>query len=155
MLSLTKKSGYALIAACHLARADRPVVSAREIAESHGVPLPLLMNVLKKLSQAGHVRSIRGARGGYSLAVPAAQLSLAAVIEAVEGPVRLVACAPGPPGPRRGCRRSSRCSVRLPVHKVHERLLKFLVGVTVADLAFDEDYRDNTRSAGSRKAIVQ
>ena len=155
MLSLTKKSEYALIAVCHLARADQPVISAREIAAEHGVPLPLLMNVLKKLCQAGHVRSMRGARGGYKLAVRPERLSLAAMIEAVEGPVRLVACVPSPPGPRRGCRRVSRCSVRLPMHKVHKRLIEFLAGVSVADLAYDEDYRDNQRPAGSRKAIVQ
>ena len=54
MLALTKKTEYALIALCHLAHAGaEEVVSARDIAVRHGVPLPLLMNVLKCLNQKG------------------------------------------------------------------------------------------------------
>ena len=150
MLSLTKKSEYALIAICHLARVGDRIVSAREIAEQHEVPLPLLMNVLKKLGQTGHVRSVRGARGGYTLALPPGELSLATLIEAVEGPVRLVNCVPGPGGPRRACVRTNVCSIRWPVHKVHDRLLRFLGGISVADVAFDGDYREvkNSREVG-------
>ena len=53
MLTLTKKTEYALIAACHLANVGQEVVSARDMAETYGVRLPLLMNVLKKLNHAG------------------------------------------------------------------------------------------------------
>ncbi len=67
MLTLTRKTEYGLIAMCHLARIGRKVVSARDIAEEHNVPLALLMNVLKKLNRAGLVNSVRGARGGYVL----------------------------------------------------------------------------------------
>ncbi len=139
MLSLTKKSEYALIAICHLARVGERVVSAREIAELHEVPLPLLMNVLKQLNQAGYVSSVRGARGGYTLSVPPASLTLSAVLRAVEGPVRLVNCAPIGVGAR-VCERASVCSIRSPVHKLHNQLLRFLDEVTVADIAFDEAY---------------
>ena len=154
MLSLTKKSEYALVAVCHFARVGQRVTSAREIAEQHGVPLPLLMNVLKKLSRAGQVRSVRGARGGYHLAVAPEQLTLSAVIEAVEGPVRLVSCIRVSPGDR-GCKRFAYCSIRRPVHKVHQQLVKFLGGVTVADLAFDEEYFEAKRPAGLKKAVAQ
>ena len=82
MLSLTKKTEYALIACCYLARVNRGVVSARDIAQQHSVRVPLLMNVLKVLNQRGLLKSARGARGGYTLAVPADELSLARVIEA-------------------------------------------------------------------------
>jgi Rrf2 family protein len=142
MLSLTKKCEYALVAICHLARVEQRVVSAREIAELHEVPLPLLMNVLKQLNQAGQVRSVRGARGGYALAVAPNELTLAQVIHAVEGPVRLVNCAPGAGGRQRGCERLAFCSIRHPIHKVHHELLKFLGSVTVADIAFDDEYRE-------------
>ena len=155
MLALTKKSEYALVAVCHMARVGQRVVSAREIAEQHEVPLPLLMNVLKKLNRGRVVRSVRGARGGYSLAVPPARLNLATVIEAVEGPVRLVNCVPGPEGTRRGCSRTDICSIRWPVRKVHERLLEFLTGITVADLAFDDKYRDVVRSREVGRAMAR
>lgn len=153
MLALTKKSEYALVALCHMARLGQRVVSAREIAEQHDVPLPLLMNVLKKLNQAGHVSSVRGARGGYSLSVSPSTLSLASLIEAVEGPVRLVDCIPGPGGTRRRCARIDICALRRPVRKIHDRLMEFLLSVTVADVAFDVDYDD--RRGVREKAIAQ
>jgi Rrf2 family protein len=140
MLSLTKKSEYALVAVCHMARVGQRVISAREIADEHAVPLPLLMNVLKKLNQTGLVQSVRGAHGGYCLAVAADQITLAGIIEAVEGPVRLVNCVPDSRPRKRACVRTARCSLRRPVHKLHVRLVEFLSSVTVHDLAFDEDY---------------
>ena len=147
MLSLTKKSEYALVAICHLARVRDRVVSAREIAQLHEVPLPLLMNVLKQLNQAGYVHSSRGARGGYTLAVSAKGLRLADVLRAVEGPVRLVNCAPVGVDART-CKRAGVCSIRSPIHKLHRQLLRFLEDVTVSDLAFDEAYYE--RPSGER-----
>ena len=152
MLSLTRKSEYALVAICYLARANKQVVSAREIAEQRAVPLPLLMNVLKKLNQAGQVRSLRGARGGYILALSPEELNLAEVIEAVDGPVRLVKCVPGPPELRRKCERVGLCTLRQPLHKVHYRLIQVLAGVTVADLAFDGPDSQTGRRRGVAKA---
>lgn len=137
MLTLTRKTEYALIAVCHLARVGDQVVSARDIAEEHGVPLPLLMNVLKRLNRTGHVNSTRGAKGGYLLAMPPEALTLAGLIEAVEGPVHLVRCTNHEPNARR-CTLTGACPIRRSVHKVHDQLHRFLDGVTIADLAFDE-----------------
>ncbi len=137
MLALTKRTEYALIAICHLARVGRKqVVSAREIHEAHGVPLPLLMGVLKKLGHAGLLESVRGARGGYMLALAPEQLSLAAVIEAVEGPVQLVRCADLNKQNRR-CALTKQCPIQRSVHRVHHQLRDFMSRVKIADLAFD------------------
>ena len=66
MISLTKKTGYGLIALAHLATLpDEKVCSAREIAGRYDMPLSLLMNVLKELASAGYVDSVRGSHGGY------------------------------------------------------------------------------------------
>lgn len=137
MLTLTRKTEYALIAVCHLARVGEKVVSARDIAEKHAVPLPLLMNVLKKLNRTGHVRSVRGAHGGYVLGVRPEEFTLADLIGAVEGPVHLTRCTNTAKGAR-PCMRTGICFIRHPVAKVHEHLNEFLAGVTVADIAFDE-----------------
>lgn len=137
MLTLTRKTEYALIAVCHLARVDGKVVSARDIAEEHTVPLPLLMNVLKKLNRTGHVRSVRGAHGGYVLGVKPEQFTLADLIAAVEGPVHLVRCT-NPAQNARPCTRTGICFIRRPIGKIHEHLSQFLAGITVADIAFDE-----------------
>jgi Rrf2 family protein len=136
MLTLTRKTEYAMIAVCHLAHAGHKVVSARDIAEAHGVPLPLLMNVLKRLNRTGHVHSVRGAKGGYVLAVPPEQFTLDGLIEAVEGPVHLVRCT-NPAKNARRCTLTRPCPLRASVRKVHDRLRDFLGAVTIADLAFD------------------
>lgn len=137
MLTLTRKTEYALIAVCHLARVGDKTVSARDIADEHGVPLPLLMNVLKRLNRTGHVHSTRGARGGYLLAVRPEEFSLRGLIAAVEGPVYLVRCA-NPDKNGRRCTLPRACSIQRSVHKVDDQLRKFLEGVTIADIAFDE-----------------
>ena len=137
MLTLTRKTEYGLIAVCHLAQVGDKVVSARDIAGEHNVPLPLLMNVLKRLNRTGYVRSVRGAHGGYVLAVAPEQFSLADLIEAVEGPVHLVRCVNSSKGARK-CDLSGECFIRHSVVKVHDRLRKFFGAVTIADLALSE-----------------
>lgn len=138
-MGLTRKTEYALIAACYLAREPARVVSAREIAARFGVPPALLMNVLKSLQQAGVVKSERGARGGYELAMPAAAVSLATLVQAIEGPARLVRCA-APEDENAGCDFICHCPVRQPMIRLHERFADFLRGVTVADIAFDDGF---------------
>lgn len=138
MLTLTRKTEYALIAACHLAREGGRTISAREIALRHKVSLPLLMNVMKALHQGGILRSVRGARGGYALARDPRSLTLAELIQSIEGPVRLVRCA----GENESvdCELRDCCSLRGPLLRVHENFQKFLAALTVAALAFDEAY---------------
>jgi Rrf2 family iron-sulfur cluster assembly transcriptional regulator len=137
MLSLTKKTEYALIAICHLARVGREkIVSARDIHEAHGVPLPLLMNVLKRLNHAGYVNSTRGAHGGYVLAVPPTRLTMTQLIEAVEGPVQFVRCVDLNKQNRK-CALTKSCPIQGAVHRVHRRLRDFLTDVTIAEIAFD------------------
>lgn len=139
MLALTRRTEYALMALCHLAHRQGQWISARDIADDQGAQLPLLMNVMKTLSQAGFVSSARGSRGGYRLQVLPAAISLSAVIRAVEGPVRLVRCADrhlrGDTDPR--CEMESNCRIKGAVGRVHERFRQFLESVTVADLALE------------------
>jgi Rrf2 family protein len=153
MLTLTKKTEYALIAACHLANAGLAVISARDIADAYGIRLPLLMNVLKKLNQHGVLRSVRGARGGYALATDPKQISLSRLIEAVEGPPRLVKCAlPQPDDPT--CELAGGCPVSGPMAKVNRVFGGFLKGVTIADVAFDERYAGR-KSTDSRRVAAR
>jgi Rrf2 family protein len=92
MLTLTRKTDYALIALTHLSQNRETCTSAREIATLYGLPLPLLMNVLKLLGQQGLAKSVRGPKGGYQLALPASEITLHDIILAVEGPIQLVQC---------------------------------------------------------------
>ncbi len=139
MLTLTRKTDYALIALTHLAHDGQNCCSAREIAKRYGLPLPLLMNLLKLLAQKGLTRSARGPRGGYTLAIPAGQISLDDIIRAVEGPIHLVQCIEhrhdDAEHGHSECELVACCPVRSPVHRIHDRLVEFLKGVTLADIA--------------------
>ena len=141
MLALTKKTDYALIALSHLARTDGGPVSARQIGEQYSMPLPLLMNVLKRLSRSGLVKSVRGAKGGYRLAVAADELTLATLIEAMEGPIGLVQCALERPlrNGRAACRVGENCPIQQPARKVHTKLQAFLQQVTLADMLEEDE----------------
>lgn len=94
-MRISAKADYAVRAAVELAAADddKPV-KAERIATSQGIPLNFLENILGELRHAGIVRSQRGAEGGFRLAKPADQLTIADVIRAVEGPLASVRGAP-------------------------------------------------------------
>jgi Rrf2 family protein len=137
MLALTKKTGYGLIAMTHLANAKVGLCSAREIAELYGVPASLLMNVLKELAAAGYVESVRGARGGYRLARSPESVSVADVVSALEGPVRMAECQTAAHGQddECTCQVMASCPIADPVHRVQRRLHDFLKKVTLAEIA--------------------
>jgi len=72
-----------------------------------GLPVPTVQKLVSKLSAAGLLRSVRGAGGGLQLARPAAAISVADIVEAVEGPIALTACVEG-----QDCTIGHDCSVR-------------------------------------------
>ncbi len=87
-MRITAKADYAVRAAVELAASGGSgPVKAEQISEAQGIPLNFLENILAELRRAGIVESRRGAAGGYLLARPAAEVSLADVIRAVEGPL--------------------------------------------------------------------
>ena len=84
---VSAKADYALRAAIELAAAGDGPVKGERIAQAQEIPLKFLENILVELRHAGIVRSQRGVEGGYWLARPAEEVSLAEVIRAVEGPI--------------------------------------------------------------------
>ena len=89
-MRVSAKVDYALRAAAELAAADEAPMKGERIATAQGIPPKFLENILIELRHAGLVRSQRGAEGGYWLAKPAEEISLADVIRAVEGPIASV-----------------------------------------------------------------
>ena len=136
MLNMTKKTGYGLIAMTHLASlGDGELACARKISEQFGLPTSLMMNVLKQLSAAGFVESVRGARGGYRLAKCPEDISLADLVEALEGPVRLAECVAGLlDNENEICQLMDRCPIADPVHRVQRKLSEFLRDLTLDEL---------------------
>ena len=95
-MRISAKADYAVRAAVELAAAtDEKPVKAERIATAQGIPLNFLENILGELRHAGIVRSHRGAEGGFRLAKPATELTVADIIRAVEGP--LASVRGGPP----------------------------------------------------------
>jgi Rrf2 family protein len=87
-MRISAKADYALRASVELAVAQPgPPMKAEAIARAQGIPVKFLLNILSELKHARLVQSHRGAEGGYSLARPAAEVTLADVIRAVEGPL--------------------------------------------------------------------
>ena len=135
MLRLSKKADYALIAMKHLAlRGDTGSSSAREIAELYAIPIELMAKVLQRLVRTGLLTSQQGTRGGYALSRPSGTITVADVIQAIDGPVTVTACSTDDDGQ---CEQFAKCNVRDPLWKVKQRILSALGECTVADLAAD------------------
>jgi Rrf2 family protein len=118
----------------HLAlRGDCGSSSAREIAEQYDIPIELLAKVLQRLVRAGLLASHQGTRGGYQLARGATTISIADVIQAIDGPVTVTACSTD----EGACEQFSKCNVRDPLWRVRERILAALGECTIAELATD------------------
>lgn len=144
MFALTKKTDYAIIALSEMARRPGEIVNAREIARRFSVPAALLIKVLKMLAQGELVRSIRGAKGGYTLALPAQTITLASIISTIEGPPRFVQCAVDPEPGESPCELAKGCPVHRPMRRIHDRMTELLNQVTLAELAFDTEGMEAT-----------
>ena len=118
----------------HLAaNAARDAVSARELAETYGIPPELLAKVLQKLVRARLLDSQQGIRGGYGLARAAALMSVAEVIQAVDGPLTVTACSEDD----HSCDQYAKCNIRDPLWRIKDRIVSALSATSVADLAAD------------------
>jgi Rrf2 family protein len=134
MLKLTKKADYGLIALRHLAlsRPNRSA-SAKEIADTYGIPLPLLSKVLQKLARAGLLTAVYGTNGGYKLARDPEKISALEAIRTIDGPIILTSCF----SKSGGCGQSGRCSVREPLRRIHEGILELLESITILEMSED------------------
>jgi Rrf2 family protein len=89
-MRISAKVDYAVRAAIELAAAGGEPIKGEVIADAQGIPLKFLENILGELKHTGIVASRRGAQGGYWLAKPADEVSLADIVRAVEGPLASV-----------------------------------------------------------------
>ena len=132
MLRLSKKADYALIAMTHLTLKPGSS-SAREIAEQFDIPIELMAKVLQRLTRRGLLASQQGTRGGYQLARAAAGITVADVIQAIDGPVTVTACSVHADR----CGQFDKCNVRDPLRKIREIIVSALKTTTVSELARD------------------
>jgi FeS assembly SUF system regulator len=133
MLRMTKLADYGIVLMTHFASA-RPgrVFTARDLAGGGHVPLPTASKILKALSHAGLLVSHRGAGGGFALARPAAEVTVAEIISALEGPIALTECIGEPAGT---CDIERLCPTRTNWERINGVVREALEGLTLADMA--------------------
>ena len=107
-------------------------VSAAQLALETGLPVPTVQKLVSKLTAAGLLRSARGIGGGLKLARPAAAITLADIIEAVEGPIALTPCVDSG---RHVCGLEGACAVRPHWGVVNAAMRGALAGVPLTQLA--------------------
>lgn len=132
MLRISKLTDYATIMLASMAQAPQQVWTSSEIAAAVGLELPTVSKILKSLVRAGMLRSQRGPRGGYQLAQQPEAMTIADVIDAIEGyPMGMTECS----SILGLCARESSCSVRTNWQWISREIRRNLERVTLADLA--------------------
>jgi len=136
MIKLSKRVEYALLSIQVMAKNPDAVVSAKDIADRFNISFTLLAKVLQQLVHAGVVRSFAGMRGGYMLAKQAELVSIADVIEAIEGSANgLVECQDEH---NNACTAHTSCTIKEPLQVLHDRIVSTFASMSVAELAGPE-----------------
>jgi FeS assembly SUF system regulator len=128
---LNRLTDYAVVVLAQLAMRPDRCLSAQELARETAVPLPTVAKVLNALSHDGLVVSQRGAAGGYSLGRAPETLSVASIIQAIEGPIALTACVDGS---SETCEVESLCLLRGTWDTVNSAIREALECVSLADV---------------------
>jgi FeS assembly SUF system regulator len=134
MLRISRIADYGVVLGTRLATlAYDDVRSVRDLAQETGIPQPTVSKILKQLARSGVVDSTRGARGGYRLARDAAEITVADIIAALEGPIGVTECGHAPADD--GCELSERCGVRGNWQRINHAIADALSGITLAEMA--------------------
>ncbi len=132
MFKLSKKVEYGLIALRHLAILPQgQSATAREIAEEYQIPAELCAKTLSLLSRAGLALSTEGVRGGYTLGREPQEISVHAVVQAIEGDPSLTECMDGT---NCGCTMHSVCMIRDPLRRLQENITQAFSQMTLAEM---------------------
>jgi FeS assembly SUF system regulator len=131
-MRLTHLADYAVVLMTAAARYPAGArLSATELSADTGVPLPTAQKLMGQLTTAGLLTSVRGAAGGFALAREAEKITLADIVEAVEGPIAMTVCAEG----RSDCALDAHCMVKPHMGLVGNAIRGALGAVNLTELA--------------------
>lgn len=131
MLRLSKLTDYGTVIMTHMARDPVRTYNAAELAAAIGVALPTAAKILKTLVKGGLLVSVRGAKGGYLLSRSPGDISIARIIEAMEGPIGMTEC-----GVTAGlCAQEGYCSIRANWQRINQVIRFALDHMTLAQMA--------------------
>ena len=146
MLRLSRMTDFGVVVLSQMVFAQETLLTAAQLAEATGLPMPSVSKVLKLLARSHLVMSHRGVNGGYLLARPADEITVEEIISALEGPVALTACVDGLTG---HCGVETICPIRGRWDKVNTAIRSALDAITLAEIA-EPSIGLNLRSAPDR-----
>lgn len=147
MIRMSKLTDYAIVLLAHLARGGR-TLTAQDLAARSKVPLPTVSKLCKELSKAGILLSHRGRRGGYGLARPPERISVAEIVEALEGPIALTDCT----APGAECGLAPGCPAKASMDPVSRAIQGALSGLPLSALV---PFRLEARAPGTPLPVVE
>jgi FeS assembly SUF system regulator len=147
MIRVSRLADYASVVMACLARRSGEVLPAAVVSQETRLEPPTVSKLLKQLGRAGLVESFRGAAGGYRLARSARDISLAEIVEALDGPIGLTECSIG----RTGCDRQPYCVVSRDWQGIGAAVDAALRGISLADMAHRR--RRPVRARAQSKAV--
>jgi len=132
MIRLARLTDYGIMLLTLLARdRQKAPLSAREVADRSRLPRPTVSKLLKALAHGGLLETHRGVRGGFRLAKPAEEVSVADIIAALEGPIGITECTAHPGQ----CGVEPMCPVKTNWKRINRAVLEALDGITLAEMA--------------------
>jgi len=136
VIRLSKLADYGIVIATHMARHGDGQLTTPEIAVATAIPQPMASKILKLLTRADVLASHRGVKGGYGLARPAADITVAEVIEALEGPIAITSCLDeAGPGEDGDCSLVRLCPARANWQRINGAIRVALESITLAEMA--------------------
>jgi len=154
MLRITRETDYGIVLMTALALTEPfgESLSATALAKQCQLPLPMVSKILKALTQASLLVSQRGAHGGYSLARPAANVSVVDIIEALEGPIAITECSSDDP---QLCAYHQQCSVSSHWNRINEAIRAALQNISLQEMSQLKPARQQAVSSIATISIAQ
>jgi FeS assembly SUF system regulator len=131
MFRLSRLTDYAVALLARMANEGK-VWAAPDLAQQSGLPLPTVAKILKQLSKAGVLSAQRGANGGYRLSLPPLEISIAAIVEAMDGPIAITDCADTGD---HNCQVEALCPMSGGWNKVNQAIRSALSNLSLAEMA--------------------
>jgi Rrf2 family protein len=151
MLKLTKKADYGLMALKFLAEhPESAASSAKDIADTYGIPAQLLAKILQQLTKSGLLKSHAGMNGGYALSRDARAISAYEVILAIDGPFFITSCTKG----AKGCELTPSCTIKEPLARVNDTIAGVLKSISIQDLTEHEHSPDRPEETGGLVSLT-
>jgi FeS assembly SUF system regulator len=132
VIRLSKLADYGIVMMTHLARQPGRQQATPEIAAATAVPQPMASKILKALTRSELLVSQRGAHGGYGLARDAGEITVAEIIEALDGPIALTECVQRATSE---CDIERLCPARTNWRRINRAIREALDGITLAEMA--------------------